>query len=72
MYLHQRDNWWEFKYDAQAVLNRLGEVRAKQGQMLGRMSSLGFDFQGEAMLTTMSLELVRSSDYDVVGVGALK
>ena len=64
MYLHQRDNWWEFKYDAQAVLNRLGEVRAKQGQMLGRMSSLGFDFQGEAMLTTMSLELVRSSEIE--------
>lgn len=51
-------------YDAQAVLNRLGEVRAKQGQMLGRMSSLGFDFQGEAMLTTMSLELVRSSEIE--------
>jgi len=64
MYLHQRDNWWDFKYDAQSVLNRLGDVRAKQGQMLGRMSSLGFDFQDEAMLTTMSLELVRSCEIE--------
>ena len=64
MYIHQRDNWWEFKYDAQSVLNRLGDVRARQGQMLGRMSSLGFDFQDEAMLTTMSLELVRSCEIE--------
>lgn len=22
MYLHQRDNWWEFKYDAQAEIGK--------------------------------------------------
>ena len=60
MYLHQRNNWWEFNYDKEAVMNKLGPVRAKQGLILGRMFSLGFDFQDEAMLTTMSLELVRS------------
>ena len=59
MYLHQRDNGWKFKYVAQ-VLNRLGDVRAKQGLMLGRMSSLGFDYQDEAKLTTMSLDLLPS------------
>ena len=52
MYLHQRNNWWEFNFDKEAVMNKLGPVRAKQGLMLGRMSSLGFDFQDEAMLTT--------------------
>ena len=64
MYLHQRENWWQFFYDSQAVMNRLGSVRAHQGQMLGRMLSLGFDFQGEAMLSTMSLELVRSCEIE--------
>ncbi len=44
MYLHQRDNWWEFRYDKEAVMNKLGSVRARQGLMLGRMQSLGFDF----------------------------
>ena len=46
------------------VMNKLGPVRAKQGLMLGRMLSLGFDFQDEAMLTTMSLELVRSCEIE--------
>ena len=45
-------------------MNKLGPVRAKQGLMLGRMLSLGFDFQDEAMLTTMSLELVRSCEIE--------
>lgn len=64
MYLHQRENWWEFQYDREAVMNRLGPVRAAQGLMLGRMASLGFDFQDEAMLATMSLELVRSCEIE--------
>ncbi len=64
MYLHQRENWWEFRYDMEAVMNRLGPVRAAQGLMLGCMSSLGFDFQDEAMLATMSLELVRSCEIE--------
>lgn len=64
MYLHQRNNWWEFRYDKEAVMNKLGPVRAKQGLMLGRMLSLGFDFQDEAILTTMSMELVRSCEIE--------
>ena len=64
MYLHQRKNWWEFQYDKGAVMNKLGPVRAAQGLMLGRMASLGFDFQGEAILATMSLELVRSCEIE--------
>lgn len=64
MYLHQRNNWWEFRYDKETVMNKLGSVRVKQGLMLGRMQSMGFDFQDEAMLTTMSLELVRSCEIE--------
>ena len=64
MYLHYRKNWWNFRFDKEAVMNKLGPVRAKQGLMLGRMQSLGFDFQDEAILTTMSLELVRSCEIE--------
>jgi len=64
MYLHERKDWWRFLYDNEKVLNLLGDVRSKQGLMLGRMTSLGFDFQDEAMLTTLSLELVHSSEME--------
>ena len=45
-------------------MNELGRVRAKQGQVLGRMLSLGFDSQDKAVLSNMSLELVRSSEIE--------
>ena len=64
MYLHERENWWEFTYDSHKVMTELGKVRAKQGLMLGRMSSLGFDFQEDALLTTLSQELVSSSEIE--------
>jgi Fic family protein len=64
MYLHQRKDWWKFRFDKGAVMNVLGGVRARQGLMLGRMRSLGFDFQDEAMLSSLSLELVRSGEIE--------
>ena len=63
-YIHEYDNWWLFRYDSQQIMNELGRVRAKQGQVLGRMLSLGFDSQDKAVLSNMSLELVRSSEIE--------
>jgi len=63
-YIHDYENWWQFRYDSQKIMNELGRVRAKQGVILGRMMSLGFDSQDEAVLSNMSLELVRSSEIE--------
>lgn len=64
MYLHQRDNWWDFRYDSSAIMNRLAAVRAKQGMLLGKMNSLGFPLQDEAVLTSMVLEVIKSSEIE--------
>lgn len=64
MYIHERENWWQFSYDSEAIMNILGSVRAKQGMMLGRIASLGFDQQAEATLTSMSKELIDSSEIE--------
>ena len=63
-FIHDHDNWWQFRYDSQRILTELGRVRARQGQVLGKMLSLGFDSQDEAVLSNMSLELVRSSEIE--------
>jgi len=63
-YIHDYKNWWQFRYNSDRVLNELGRVRAKQGVVLGRMLSLGFDSQDEATLSNLSLELVRSSEIE--------
>ena len=64
LYIHDYENWWQFRYDSKRIVNELGRVRAKQGQVMGRMLSLGFVSQDEAMLSNMSLELVRSSEIE--------
>lgn len=64
MYLHQRDNWWDFRYDSSAIMNRLAAVRAKQGMLLGKMNSLGFPLQDEAVLTSMAHEVIKSSEIE--------
>ena len=63
-YIHEYENWWQFRYDSHQIMNVLGRVRAKQGSLIGRMMSLGFDSQDEAMLSNMSIELVRSSEIE--------
>jgi len=64
MYLHQRDNWWDFCYDSSVILTTLAAVRVKQGMLLGKMNSLGFSLQDEAVLTNMSLEVIKSSEIE--------
>ncbi len=63
-YIHDYDNWWQFRFDYKDIINKLGRVRAKQGEIIGQMTSLGFDSQDEAILTNMSTELVRSSEIE--------
>lgn len=63
-YIHNYENWWQFRYNSQQILHELGKIRAKQGMVLGRMLSLGFDSQDEAILSNISLELVRSSEIE--------
>lgn len=63
-YIHDHDNWWEFRYDSRQIMTELGKVRSKQGMLIGRMLSLGFDSQDEAVLRNMSTELVRSSEIE--------
>ena len=42
----------------------LAEVRHRQGRLLGRMETLGFDLQREAVLGTLVADVVQSSDIE--------
>ncbi len=64
MYIHERINWTDFTWDNKKVLLKLSETRNLQGRLLGRMESLGFDLQNEAMLNTLTLEIVKSSEIE--------
>lgn len=63
-YMHNRENWTDFTWNQKKVLLKLSETRNLQGKLLGRMESLGFDLQNEAILNTLTLEIVKSSEIE--------
>jgi len=64
IYIHESKNWTDFIWDNQKVMLKLGEARNQQGRLLGKMESLGFDLQNEAVLNTLTLDVVKSSEIE--------
>ena len=66
MYIHQLKEWPSFTWDTEALHVRLGEVRHRQGRILGLMSSAGFKMQENAVLETLTLDVTKSSEIEGV------
>lgn len=64
MYIHQLRGWPSFVWDTDTILVRLGEVRHRQGRILGLMSSAGFKLQENAVLDTLTLDITKSSEIE--------
>ena len=60
IYLWQHDNWTAFSWDGNSLMGLLGEVRYRQGQLLGRMSMLGMEGVRRQM-DSLTEEIVTSS-----------
>jgi Fic family protein len=63
-YIYQRENWTDFTWDEKKIGVLLAKVRYLQGQLLGKMTSLGFDFQEESTLKNITLDVVKSSEIE--------
>ena len=64
MYIHERDNWTNFRWDASEVSNLQEIVCRKQGLLYGRLSSLGFDSKLRAMAENLTHDVVYSSEIE--------
>lgn len=63
-YIHQLDIWPKFIWDHEQIASLLGTVRNRQGRLIGRMEALGLAFRSEAVLETLTLEVVKSSEIE--------
>jgi Fic family protein len=61
MYLHERENWYNFVWDNEKILPILGSVRHLQGRLLGHMERLGFDLIERATLESLILDVIDTS-----------
>ena len=64
LYIHQQPDWPHLHWRSDVLLNLLSAVRHRQGRLLGRMADLGFDLANEAVLNTLTDEVVKSSEIE--------
>jgi Fic family protein len=63
-FIHQLDNWPNFTWRNDDLINLLSEARNFQGRLIGKMDSLGFDLRSEALLDTLTLDVLKSSEIE--------
>lgn len=64
MYIHERDNWTEFKWDASRLASILENTGRKRGLLYGRLASLGIDSKLKAMAENLTCDVVYSSEIE--------
>ncbi len=63
-YIYQYDQWPVFTWDDKEISETLGKVRHLQGKIFGQMQALGFSFKEEAILSTLTLDVLKSSEIE--------
>ena len=64
MYLHQNKDWPNFHWDNDILLPYVSKVRDLQGRLIGRMEGMGFELREEAILETLTEDIVKSSEIE--------
>lgn len=64
MYIWDLPEWPKFSWDQNALSGPLAEVRHRQGLLLGRMRALGFRLREEAVLLTLTEDVVKTSEIE--------
>lgn len=63
-YIYEYKNWPNFTWRETDINAIFGEVRNLQGKIIGQMNTLGFATKEEARLTTLTLDVVKSSEIE--------
>jgi Fic family protein len=64
LYIHDLPDWPKFRWDSEILTPALSACRHQQGRLLGQMEALGFQFQQEAVLKTLTEDVVKSSEIE--------
>jgi Fic family protein len=63
-YIHQRDDWPDFRWSDAQLAAKLASVRHRQGRLIGRMEAFGFSLREEAVLQTLTEDVIQSSEIE--------
>jgi Fic family protein len=64
MYIWQQATWPEFTWDDAPLSTLLAHVNKEQGRLIGKLEAMGFKTQSEALLQTLTEDVIKSSDIE--------
>jgi Fic family protein len=63
-YIHDLKDWPKFRWSHEALAGPLAAVRYRQGRLIERMEGLGFQLRAEAVLQSLTEEVLKSSEIE--------
>jgi Fic family protein len=64
MYIHQRPEWPNLRWDEADIAAILSGLRHRQGRLLGRMDMIGLALKNEAVLSTLTSDVLKTSEIE--------
>src|SRR6266487_7013154 len=64
MYIHQLQDWPIIEWNRERLTEPLAAVRHRQGRLIGHMEALGFNLRQEAVLQTLTADVLKSSEIE--------
>lgn len=63
-YFHELPDWPNFLWNQDLLASLLANVRHRQGRLIGRMEGIGLPLRQEAMLETLTQDVLKSSEIE--------
>ena len=64
MFIHDLKDWPRFHWNRERLAEPLAAVRHQQGRLIGHMEALGFNLRQEAVLQTLTEDVLKSSEIE--------
>src|SRR5438034_6972864 len=64
MYIHELQGWPRFTWNREHLAEPLAAIRHRQGRLTGHMEALGFNLRQEAVLQTLTADVLKSSEIE--------
>jgi Fic family protein len=64
MYIHELKDWPQLTWNREHLAEPLAAIRHRQGRLIGHMEALGFSLRQEAVLQTLTTDVLKSSEIE--------
>jgi hypothetical protein len=64
MYIYQLPDWPRLTWNREQLAESLATIRHFQGRLIGRMEALGFSLRQEAILQTLTTDVLKTSEIE--------